>query len=79
MAVASCFRVHLFFLTRSLAASQDVAKLAWDWCQASFGFEFCLRYPPEVVAVCLLYGAARDLRVAVRGGVGREREMAARS
>ena len=63
------FHLRPFPLSSSPAAenagSQTLAKTAWDWCQASYGHDFNLLYPPETMAICLIYGAAQDLNIQV--------------
>ena len=49
-----------------VASNKVVANLAWAWCHSSYGGDFCLRYPTEVLACGLLYGAAKDLDFEVR-------------
>jgi len=40
---------------------KQVAEVAYDWCNYSYGSELCLMYPPQVIACAMVYGAAHDV------------------
>lgn len=42
---------------------KELAKLAWEWHNLSYGANFCVRYTPEFSAAAFLFASAHHLRL----------------
>lgn len=44
---------------------KELAKVAWEWHNISYGSNFCVRYSPEFLAAAFLYCSARHLNLRI--------------